>query len=201
MRANYEFVQQHDRALLLCNIRWQLFFPHWRECKMLVKYRFWTTGKNRMRSVIHVLLRWITNFFLSSMELCRTVVGKSSIRVFTYIELWCALVLVVKRPMQSIKSTGIKLPLYWKSTNKAVISHNSCLVEMILGKCGSLLIPLLVLKKNLCGPRETIWPYQIKLHKQSRSHVQYIQHLLCLSWTAINKQNSSPSSPYISSKS
>ena len=48
---------------------------------MLVKYCFWTTGKHRMRSVIHVLLRWITNFFLSSMELCRTVVRKSSIRV------------------------------------------------------------------------------------------------------------------------
>jgi len=48
--------------------------------------------------------------------------------------------------------------------------------------------------------RETIRPHQIKLHKQSRSHVQYIQHLLCLSWTAISKQDSSPSSPYISRK-
>ena len=36
-------------------------------------------------------------------------------------------------------------------------------------------------------PRETIWPYQINLHKQSRSHVQYIQHLLCLDWTTSSK--------------
>ena len=63
-------------------------FPHWRGCKMLVKYYFWTTGKYRMRSVIHVLLRWITNFFLSSIELCRTVVRKSSIRVFTCRRAW-----------------------------------------------------------------------------------------------------------------
>ena len=49
---------------------------------MLVKYCFWTTGKYRIRSVIHVLLGWITNFFLSSMELCRTVIRKSSIRDF-----------------------------------------------------------------------------------------------------------------------
>ena len=53
---------------------------------MLVKYCFWTTGKYRMRSVIHVLLRWITNFFLASTELCRTVVRKSSISVFTFVE-------------------------------------------------------------------------------------------------------------------
>ena len=53
---------------------------------MLVKYCFWTKGKYRMRSVIHVLPRWITNFFLSSMELCRTVVRKSSIRVFTFVQ-------------------------------------------------------------------------------------------------------------------
>ena len=32
--------------------------------------------------------------------------------------LYRALVLVVKRPMQSIKSTGIKLLIYWKSTKK-----------------------------------------------------------------------------------
>ena len=56
-------------------------------------------------------------------------------------------------------------------------------------------------EKSSCPPRETIWPYQIKLHKQTRSHVQYIQHLLCLNWTAISKQDSSPNSPYISSKS
>ena len=99
------------------------------------------------------------------------------------------------------RNKGIKQVIYWKSTKKAVISHNSCLVEMILGKCGSSLIPLLVLKKKFVRPRETIWPYQIKLHKQSRSHVQYIPHLLCLNWTAISKQDSSPSSPYISSKS
>jgi len=51
--------------------------------------------------------------------------------------------------MQSIKSTGIKLLIYWKSTKKAIIRHNSCLVEMILGKCGSSLIPVLVLKKKV----------------------------------------------------
>ena len=73
-----------------------------------------------------------------------------------YIELWCALVLVVKRPMQSIKSTGIKLLIYWKSTKKAIISHNSCLtVETILGKCGSSLIPLLVLKKKVRAPQRS----------------------------------------------
>jgi len=33
-----------------------------------------------MRYVMHVLQRSITNFFLSSVELCRTVVRKSSIR-------------------------------------------------------------------------------------------------------------------------
>ena len=64
---------------------WQLSFPHWRGCKTLVKYCFWTTGKYRMRSVIRVLLRWISNFFLSSMELCRTVVRKSSINKGLYI--------------------------------------------------------------------------------------------------------------------
>ena len=42
-----------------------------------------------------------------------------------------------------------KLLIYWKSTKQAIISHNSCLVEMILGKCGSSLIPLLVLKKKV----------------------------------------------------
>jgi len=41
---------------------WHLSFPHWRGCKMLMKYCFWTTGKYWMRSVIHVLLRWITHF-------------------------------------------------------------------------------------------------------------------------------------------
>ena len=40
-----------------------------------------------------------------------------------------------------------------ESTNKAIISHNSCLVEMILGKCGSSLIPLLILKKEVCYPQ------------------------------------------------
>ena len=41
------------------------------------------------------------------------------------------------------------LPSLLKSTKKAIISHNSCLVEMILGKCGSSLISLLVLKKKV----------------------------------------------------
>jgi len=54
------------------------------------------------------------------------------------------------------RNKGIKQVIYWKSTKKAVISHNSCLVEMILGKCGSSLIPLLVLKKKFVRPRETI---------------------------------------------
>jgi len=58
--------------------------------------------------------------------------------------------------MQSIKSTGTKLLIYWKLTKETIISHNFCLVEMILGKCGSLLILLLVLKKNFVPSKETI---------------------------------------------
>ena len=80
-------------------------------------------------------------------------ISNQSIPRTGYVELWCALVLVVKRPMQSIKSTGTKLLIYWKSTKKAIISHNSCLVEMILGKCGSSIIPLLVLKKKVRAPQ------------------------------------------------
>jgi len=53
------------------------------------------------------------------------------------------------------KSTGIKLLIYWKSTKKAIISHNSCLVEMILGKCRSSLIPLLFLKKKVRAPQRS----------------------------------------------
>jgi len=68
-----------------------------------------------------------------------------------YIELWCALVLVVKRPVQNIKCAGTKLLFYWKLINETIISHNVCLFEKILRKCGSLLIPLLVLKENVCA--------------------------------------------------
>jgi len=55
--------------------------------------------------------------------------------------------------MQSTKSTGTKLLNYWKLTKETIISHNFCLVEMILGKCGRLLIPLLILKKKVCAPQ------------------------------------------------
>ena len=101
------------------------------------------------------------------------------------------------------KSTGIKLLIYWKSTKETIISHNFCLVEMILGKCGSSLIPLLVPKKKVRALQRNYLTLsnQTTVHKQSRSHVQYIQHLLCLNRTAISKQDSSPSSQYISSKS
>jgi len=77
---------------------WQLSFPHWRGCKMLAKYCFWTTGKYRMRPVIHVLLRWIINFFLSSMELCRTVIRNSSIRVFTFVQGGLTSKILIKTP-------------------------------------------------------------------------------------------------------
>jgi len=45
---------------------------------------------------------WITPCLLKSLKKTRT----------GYIELWCVLVLVAKRPMQSIKSTGTKLLIY-----------------------------------------------------------------------------------------
>ena len=66
--------------------------------------------------------------------------------------------------MQSIKSTGIKLLIYWKSTKKAIISHNSCLVEMILGKCGSSLINSLISskEKSLCSPKKLFEPIKSK---------------------------------------
>jgi len=46
---------------------------------------------------------------------------------------------------------GTKLFFYWKLINENIISHNVCLFEKILGKCGSLIIPLLVLKENVCA--------------------------------------------------
>jgi len=39
---------------------------------------------------------------------------------------------------------------------KTILSHNFCLVEMILEKCESSLIPLLVLKKNVRALQRTI---------------------------------------------
>jgi len=60
--------------------------------------------------------------------------------------------------MQSIKNTGTKLLIYWKLTKKTIISHNFCLVEMILGKCGSLLIHLSILKQKLCPPEKLVDP-------------------------------------------
>ena len=69
------------------------------------------------------------------------------------------------------------------------------------GKMWKLINSLISSKEKSSCPQRNYLTYQIKLHMQSRSHVQYIQHLVCLNWTAISKQDSSPSSPYISSKS
>ena len=86
--------------------------------------------------------------------------------------------------------------------NKRKYHQSQCLsVRKDSGKMWKLNNSIISSKgKRLCLQEDCFDPIKSKLHKQSRSHVQYIQHLLCLDGTTISKQDFSPSPPCISSK-
>jgi len=87
---------------------------------------------------------WITPCFLKSIK--------------TKNRLYSALVSVVKRPMQSIKTTGIKLLIYWKSTKKYYQSQFlSCRNDS--WKMWKLINSLISSKqKRLCPPEKLFDP-------------------------------------------
>ena len=130
---------------------------------MLVKYCFWTTGKYQMWSVIHVLLRWNTNFLLASMELCRTFVRKSSI--------WSLRL-----------CSGARYSKFWqKLPNCSACYYNFGGLEVLLGAISPQKSPLLATGMELCSGTNMSFDiirndkrlHIIQMYDFSRLHMQW----------------------------